>query len=138
MSTILREDDFETGMLITGHSYVYDYDDDYCDDDPEPFFVTFGMFKQGQPIEDPHEKYNGKIYYLRGVNLPYIAIEPANPAHHFTNQNATMSINAGANLPHDVVYAAAGTAVEVVDIRRYKFTRITKEFAQAVLGDQIV
>ena len=133
MGTILREDDFEIGMLLTGHSYVWEEEDDgYCEDEM-PMFMSFST-AQGPP-EDPTKKYNGKIYHLKGINLPYIAIDPVNPAEAF---QGGMAVCAGAGMANDVVFSALGTTTCVVDIRRYKFTKITPEFAKAVLGDQII
>jgi len=109
MATILREDDFEVGMLVTGHS------SDQL------------IFQNNEARYD--RSYNGRIYRLEAIDLPYIAIKEVRPNFLGGGNAYCTSVH---TLAVDAVFAEAGT--QMVDIRHFRFMRVNKEMAQAILG----
>jgi hypothetical protein len=106
MSTILKEDDFEIGMLITGHST----NQIICHNNLAYYDKT----------------YNGHIYEIIAIDLPYIAIKEARPAENYGTSTHTILI--------DAIFAETGNPTQMIDIRHYKFMRTNPQMAQAILG----
>ena len=109
MSTILKEDDFEIGMLITGHSS----NQVICHNNLAYYDQT----------------YNGRIYEIVAIDLPYIAIKEAQPAEDYTSCYTTIMV--------DTYFAEVGNRSQMVDVRHYKFMRTNPQMAQAILGKNI-
>jgi hypothetical protein len=109
MSTILKEDDFEVRMLITGHST----DQIICHNNLAYYDKT----------------YNGRIYEIIAIDLPYIAIKEAQPTEDNHNTACYHTIMV------DAYFAATGNPTQMVDIRHYKFMKTSPQMAQAILGE---
>ena len=106
MSTILKEDDFEIGMLITGHST----NQIICHNNLAYYDRT----------------YNGRIYEIIAIDLPYIAIKEAQPTETYGTSIHTVMI--------DAIFAETGNPTQMIDIRHYKFMKTNPQMAQAILG----
>jgi hypothetical protein len=105
MTTILREDDFQPGQLVTGHS------------SNRIQITSFGA------IQDDH--LNGKILKIVAINLPYIVVEELTAIPGMTTTFVT-------TMPQDVVFGA--NQKHIIDTRIQKLMRVSQEFANAILG----
>lgn len=111
MSTILKEDDFEIGMLITGHSS----NQVLCHNNVAYYDQT----------------HNGHIYEIVAIDLPYIAVKEAQPTEPDYNTACYNTIMV------DAYFANTGNPTHMIDIRNYKFMRTSPQMAQAILGKNI-
>jgi hypothetical protein len=105
MSTILREDDFQTGQLVTGHS------------SSRIQITSYGVTHD--------ERLNGKILKIVAINLPYLVAEELTATPGMTTTFVT-------TMPQDVIFGA--NQKHIIDTRIQKLMRVSQEFANAILG----